>query len=81
MAVCMTDAIAIAGRPPVGGGSCMIFGDEQAHDRSACARAIGFDPPIEHLPALLKVHEQLGLAGDPFAVQQEHNAAYGRRSA
>lgn len=66
---------AIAGRLPIDGGSCMIFGDEQAHDRSARARAIGFAPPIEHLPALLKVHELLGLAGDPFEVQQERNAA------
>jgi ABC-type multidrug transport system ATPase subunit len=66
---------AIAGRLPVDGGSCMIFGDEQAHDRSARARAIGFTQPIEHLPALLKVHELLGLAGDPVAVQKERNAA------
>lgn len=65
---------AIAGRLPIGGGSCMIFGDEHAHDRSARARAIGFAPPIEHLPALLKVHELLGLAGNPVAVQRERNA-------
>lgn len=65
---------AIAGRLPIGGGSCMVFGGEQAHDRSARARAIGFAPPIEHLPALLKVRELLDLAGNPVAVQQERNA-------
>lgn len=66
---------AMAGRLPIGAGSCTILGDEQAQDRSARARAIGFAPPIEHLPALLKVRELLGLAGDPVAVQQERNAA------
>ena len=66
---------AMAGRLPIGAGSCTILGDEQAHDRSARARAIGFAPPIEHLPALLKVRELLDLAGDPVDVQQERNAA------
>ena len=66
---------AIAGRLPVAGGSCVIFGDELAHDRSARGRAIGFAPPIEHLPVLLKVRELLDLAGDPVGVQQERNAA------
>lgn len=66
---------AIAGRLPIGAGSCTILGDEQAHDRSARAKVIGFAPPIEHLPALLKVRELLDLAGDPVAVQQERNAA------
>lgn len=66
---------AIAGRLPVGGGSCMIFGDELSHDRSARGRAIGFALPIEYLPVLLKVRELLDLAGDPVAVQQERNAA------
>ena len=66
---------AMAGRLPISAGSCAIFGEEQAHDRSARARAIGFAPPIEHLPALLKVRELLSLAGDPVAVQQERNAA------
>ena len=66
---------AMAGRLPIGAGSCAIFGEEQAHDRSARARAIGFAPPIEHLPALLKVRELLSLAGDPVEVQQKRNAA------
>jgi ABC-type multidrug transport system ATPase subunit len=66
---------AIAGRLPIASGSCMIFGNEQTHDRSARARAIGFVPPIEHLPALLKVRELLNLAGDPVDVQQVRNAA------
>lgn len=65
---------AIAGRLPIGGGSCMVFGEEQADDRGARAQAIGFAPPIEHLPALLRVHELLDLAGDPVEVQQERNA-------
>ena len=65
---------AMAGRLPIGAGSCTIFGEEQAHDRSARARAIGFAPPIECLPALLRVRELLGLAGDPVEVQQERNA-------
>ena len=65
---------AIAGRLPIGGGSCMVFGDEQADDRGARAQAIGFAPPIEHLPSLLRVHELLDLAGDPVEVQQERNA-------
>lgn len=65
---------ALAGRLPIGPGSCSIFGEEQAHDRSARAQAIGFAPPIEHLPALLKVRELLRLAGEPIAVQGERNA-------
>ncbi|MBU2588612.1 MAG: ABC transporter ATP-binding protein [Alphaproteobacteria bacterium] len=65
---------AIAGRLPICGGSCMVFGEEQADDRGARAQIIGFAPPIEHLPALLRVHELLDLAGDPVEVQQERNA-------
>ncbi|MCM0000738.1 MAG: ABC transporter ATP-binding protein [Erythrobacter sp.] len=65
---------AISGRLPIGGGSCMIFGEEQADDRGARAQTIGFAPPIEHLPALLRVYELLDLAGDPVKVQQERNA-------
>lgn len=65
---------AIAGRLPIAGGGCAIFGNEGAHDRSARAKAIGFAPPIEHLPALLKVRELLELAGDPIEIQQQRNA-------
>ncbi|GAA3790970.1 hypothetical protein GCM10022600_09790 [Qipengyuania pelagi] len=65
---------AMAGRLPIGAGSCAILGEEQAHDRSARARAVGFAPPIEHLPTLLKVRELLSLAGDPAAFQQERSA-------
>lgn len=66
---------AIAGRLPIAGGSCAIFGTEHADDRAARAQAIGFAPPIEHLPALLTVRELLELAGDPVAVQQQRSAA------
>ncbi|WP_073974720.1 ATP-binding cassette domain-containing protein [Erythrobacter donghaensis] len=66
---------AIAGRLPIGAGSCTIFGEQQAHNRSARAQAIGFAPPIEHLPALLEVRELLELAGERVADQQERNAA------
>lgn len=66
---------ALAGRLPFATGSCTIFDEELTHDRNARAKAIGFAPPIEHLPALLKVRELLDLAGDPVEVQQQRNAA------
>lgn len=69
---------AIAGRLPLAGGSCKIFGEERAHDRSERAQSIGFAPPIEHLPALLKVHELLDLAGEPLEIQRQRNAALWR---
>ena len=66
---------AIAGRLPIAGGSCKIFGEERAYDRSTRAQSIGFAPPIEHLPALLKVRELFDLAGEPFEAQRQRNAA------
>lgn len=66
---------AVAGRLPIAGGSCAIFGEECAQDRNARAQAIGFAPPIERLPAVLKVRELLELAGDPLEVQQQRNSA------
>lgn len=65
---------AIAGRLPIASGSCTIFGEECGHDRSARAKGVGFAPPIERFPALLKVRELLELAGDPVEVQCERNA-------
>lgn len=66
---------AVAGRLPIAAGGCAIFGQENAQDRSARARAIGFAPPIERLPTLLRVRELLELAGDPIEVQQQRNSA------
>lgn len=64
---------AIAGRLPIARGSCAIFGEECAQDRSARAQAIGFAPPIEHFPTSLRLRQLLELAGDPIDVQQERN--------
>jgi ABC-type multidrug transport system ATPase subunit len=64
---------AIAGRLPIAQGSCAIFGEECAQDRSARALAIGFAPPIEHFPASLPLRQLLDLAGDPIEVQLERN--------
>lgn len=64
---------AIAGRLPIARGSCVLFGEECAQDRSARAQAIGFAPPIEHFPASLRLSQLLELAGDPVDVQQERN--------
>lgn len=66
---------AIAGRLPIAGGSCAIFGTEAAHDRSVRAKAIGFAPPIERLPTSLRVRDLLELAGEQIAVQQQRNQA------
>lgn len=66
---------AVAGRLPIAGGSCTIFDQESAQDRSMRAKAIGFAPPIERLPALLRVRELLELAGEPLEVQQKRNQA------
>lgn len=65
---------AIAGRLPIASGSCTIFGKECGHDRSVRAKSVGFAPPIERFPALLKVRELLELAGDPVEVQLKRNA-------
>ncbi len=64
---------AIAGRLPIAGGSCEVFGTPCAHDRSGRANAIGFAPPIEKLPAVLPVREVLELAGDPVEVQRQRH--------
>lgn len=64
---------AIAGRLPIARGSCALFGEECAQDRSARAQAIGFAPPIEHFPASLRLRQLLELAGDPIDVQQKRN--------
>ena len=64
---------AIAGRLPITKGSCAILDQECAHDRGARARAIGFAPPIEHLPASLRVGQLLELAGDRLDIQRERN--------
>lgn len=64
---------AIAGRLPIARGSCALFGEECAQDRSARAQPIGFAPPIEHFPASLRLRQLLELAGDPVDVQQERN--------
>ena len=66
---------AMAGRLPIADGNCTIFGMQCAKDRSTRARAVGFAPPIEKLPAALRVRELLELAGDPVEVQQERNAS------
>lgn len=64
---------AIAGRLPIAAGNCAIFGRETAQDRDARATAIGFAPPIERLPASLKIRELLALAGDDPAEQAVRN--------
>lgn len=66
---------AIAGRLPIAGGSCAIFGKERAHDRSARARAVGFAPPIDKLPAMLRVRKLLELAGDAAEAQESRSPA------
>lgn len=66
---------AIAGRLPIARGRCEIFGKETAGDRSARAKTIGFAPPTDRLPASLRIHELLELAGDSIAVQQQRNQA------
>lgn len=64
---------AIAGRLPIARGSCVLFGEECAQDRSARAQAIGFAPGIEHFPASLRLRQLLELAGDPIDAQHERN--------
>lgn len=64
---------AIAGRLPIVQGTCTIFGQDCSDDRGARAKVIGFAPPIEHLPASLRVRQLLELAGDPLELQQERN--------
>lgn len=64
---------AIAGRLPIASGSCVIDGEEMAGNRSARAKAIGFAPPIESLPGLLKLSDLLELAGDGITDQHRRN--------
>ncbi|NCP18405.1 MAG: ATP-binding cassette domain-containing protein [Erythrobacter sp.] len=66
---------AVAGRLPIAGGRCTIFGQEVAQDRDARATAIGLAPPIERLPASLTIRELLALAGDDPSEQAARNAA------
>ena len=66
---------AVAGRLPIAIGSCSIFGEECAQDRSLRAKAIGFAPPIERLPTSLRAIDLLELAGDRVSVQQQRNPA------
>ena len=66
---------AIAGRLPIASGRCAIRGEETTQDRDARASAIGFAPPIERLPASLRVRELLALAGDDPALQAQRNHA------
>lgn len=63
----------VAGRLPIAAGRCEIFGEESASDRSARAKAIGFAPPIERLPAALTIGTLLTLAGDPRPIQAHRN--------
>lgn len=64
---------AVGGRLPIASGRCTIDGLEMAFDRSARAKAIGFAPPIEHLPSLLTIRALLELAGDCIESQQARN--------
>lgn len=66
---------AIAGRLPIAGGQCALFGGEAAHARGARATAIGFAPPIEALPGVLRVGQLLDIAGEPLATQRQRNGA------
>ena len=61
---------AVAGRLDIAAGSCRIEGIECAEDRDHRARAIGFAPPIEHLPHALTLRTLLELAGDPVEIQE-----------
>lgn len=52
----------VAGRLPIAAGSCVIDGEDLAADRATRAERIGFAPPIERLPAGLRLRELLALA-------------------
>lgn len=62
---------AIAGRLSIATGACEIFGTDHAGNRSERAMAIGFAPPIERLPALLRVRQLLEFAGETIEAQQD----------
>lgn len=63
----------LAGRLPITSGHCTIDGMAVAHDRTARATGIGFAPPIDRLPASLRLGQLLALAGDDLATQQGRN--------
>lgn len=52
----------VAGRLPIASGSCVINSKELGTERAARAALVGFAPPIERLPASLRVRELLALA-------------------
>ncbi|MBI0474288.1 ABC transporter ATP-binding protein [Sphingomonas sp. MA1305] len=53
---------AVSGRLPFVGGTCRIGGRDLTDDRAARARAIGFAPPADRLPDLLRGRELLDYA-------------------
>lgn len=64
---------ALAGRLPIAAGHCTIDGVALASDRAGRAARIGFAPPIERMPASLRIGQLLALAGDDCAAQQRRN--------
>ena len=62
---------AVAGRLPIISGGCRIKGSDFSIDRAARAELIGFAPPIEHLPANLRLNELLDLAAGNTNETQE----------
>lgn len=64
---------ALAGRLPIASGRCAIGGTEMAQNRAARAASVGFAPPIERLPASLRIGQLLALAGGDPAAQQRRN--------
>lgn len=60
---------ALTGRLPIASGQCQVEGVMVANDRSARARKIGFAPPIDRLPANLRVGQLLEFAGDGIDYQ------------
>jgi ABC-type multidrug transport system ATPase subunit len=54
---------ALGGRLPIAHGSCKIHGEELSDQRSARAAQVGFAPPIESLPEMLRVSDAIALVG------------------
>jgi ABC-type multidrug transport system ATPase subunit len=54
---------ALAGRLPIARGSCRLQGTELADQRAARAAQMGFAPPIESLPEMMRVRDALALVG------------------
>lgn len=54
---------ALAGRLPIARGTCRLLGAELAGRRAARAAQMGFAPPIESLPEMMRVREALALVG------------------